>query len=105
MLQERQATALLALCSIFSGLSTHGQEDLARGNAVGRVDLEEEHARLGYISHPAVIDSCMHLGLFVGSPDGHTRVPGKPIQLFFVVCKCSNLGVQPLAFKVIAQSL
>ncbi len=54
-------------------------ENLARGNAVGRVDLDSKHARIGYVSHPAVVDSCMHLGVFVGSPDGHTRVPGESI--------------------------
>ena len=85
VLQERQVTAMLSIHSILYGLSTHIGEDVARGNAVGRVDLEEEHARLGYISHPAVIDSCMHLGLFVGSPDGHTRVPGKSFQKNFRV--------------------
>lgn len=74
MLQERHVSTLLHI--IFHGLSVHKEENVARENAVGRVDLDEEHAKIGYISHPAVVDSCMHLGLFVGSPDGHMRVPG-----------------------------
>lgn len=50
----------------------------AAGNAVGRVELDDDHAKIGYMTHPAVADSCMHLGVFAGSPDGQTRVPGGP---------------------------
>lgn len=80
LLQERQASALLRK-RLTSDASVSLGKDQARGNAVARVDLDEEHARIGYISHPAVVDSCMHLGLFVGSPDGQTRVPGKSHSL------------------------
>ncbi|BDA51455.1 probable oleandomycin polyketide synthase, modules 5 and 6 [Coccomyxa sp. Obi] len=73
--QDRQESALLPMHNIIHGTPTLGKH-LANGNAIGRVDMDEEHARIGYSSHPAVVDSCMHLGLFVGSADGHTRVPG-----------------------------
>ncbi len=52
-------------------------ESIGQGNPIGRVDRAEEHTAVGYRSHPAVVDSSMHLGVYLGSPDGRTRVPGK----------------------------
>ena len=43
---------------------------------MGRVDRTPEHIRVGYHAHPAVTDSSMHLGVYLGSSDGQTRVPG-----------------------------
>ena len=49
------------------------------GGMQGKVELCAKHVDVGYISHPAVVDSSMHLSLFLGGSDGRTRVPGKPI--------------------------
>ena len=38
--------------------------------------LRAEHAQVGYMSHPAVVDSSMHLSVFSSGADGRTRVPG-----------------------------
>jgi len=47
------------------------------GSMLGTVELRAEHAQVGYISHPALVDSSMHLSIFLGGSDGRTRVPGK----------------------------
>lgn len=49
---------------------------MAAGNAVGMVWLRAEHAAVGYMSHPAVVDSSMHLSVFSSGSNGQTRVPG-----------------------------
>ena len=47
------------------------------GAAIGRVDRQHEHRAVGYITHPAVADSSMHLGIcFSSAADTQTRVPG-----------------------------
>ena len=38
--------------------------------------LRAEHAGVGYMSHPAVVDSSKHLSVFSSGADGQTRVPG-----------------------------
>lgn len=66
------------------------------GNAVGTVELHAEHAEVGYISHPAVMDSSMHLSVFLGGSAGRTRVPGKALHLCAMPPACfvtSNLDV------------
>jgi hypothetical protein len=77
--QPGKGTPLLPLANVLRQprASGGGHEEAGRGNAVGRVDLGHEHAKIGYLAHPAVVDSSMHLGVFVGSPDGRTRVPGE----------------------------
>lgn len=50
---------------------------LQPGLVLGTVRLCAEHVEVGYISHPAVTDSSMHLSVFWGGSDGRTRVPGK----------------------------
>ena len=47
------------------------------GSMLGSVRLCAEHVEVGYMSHPAVTDSSMHLSIFLGGSDGRTRVPGK----------------------------
>ena len=47
------------------------------GSMLGTVELRAEHAQVGYISHPAAVDSSMHLSIFLGGSDRRTRVPGK----------------------------
>jgi len=47
------------------------------GSMLGAVELCAEHAQVGYISHPALVDSSMHLSIFLDGSDGRTRVPGK----------------------------
>ncbi len=49
---------------------------------LGSVRLCPEHVEVGYVSHPAVMDSSMHLSVFFGKSDGRTRVPGKSCQVF-----------------------
>ena len=44
--------------------------------ALGMVWLRAEHAGVGYMSHPAVVDSSMHLSVFSSGADAQTRVPG-----------------------------
>lgn len=77
--QAGKGTPLLPLANVLRQprASGGGHEEAGRGNAVGRVDLGHEHAKIGYLAHPAIVDSSMHLGVFVGSPDGRTRVPGE----------------------------
>ena len=65
---------LQAACSSASWHAKQPEE----GNATGRVDRTLEHLRVGHHAHPAVTDSSMHLSLFLGGPDGETRVPGVP---------------------------
>lgn len=50
-------------------------------NAVGLVLKSTEHLAVGYNAHPAVVDSSMHLGVFLSAPDGHTRVPGRWLSM------------------------
>ena len=50
----------------------------ATGGMQGKVELCAEHVEVGYISHPAMVDSSMHLSIFLGGSDGRTRVPGRP---------------------------
>lgn len=71
---QRHSRALTHLLHVAK--SGVGAETLQR-SPCGRVDLVEEHLAVGYQIHPAVVDSSMHLSMFVGMPDGKTRVPGK----------------------------
>ncbi len=52
-----------------------------RVNALGVVELSTEHAEVGYSSHPAAVDSSMHLSVFSQAADGQTRVPGVSAKL------------------------
>lgn len=45
------------------------------GNAVAAVAAASSR-RPEFWCHPAMSDSCMHLGILAWSPDGKTRVPG-----------------------------
>jgi hypothetical protein len=54
-------------------------------NAVGRVELSQKHIAVGYITHPAVTDSSMHLAVFTGKMDGITRVPGECLHALLPV--------------------
>lgn len=50
-------------------------------NALGMVELHAEHAEVGHSSHPAVVDSSMHLSVFSPAADGQTRVPGDSAEI------------------------
>ena len=63
--------ALAAASSKWSAATARPAE-----TALGMIWLRAEHAEVGYISHPAVVDSSMHLSVFSSGADSQTRVPG-----------------------------